>query len=178
MRWKLVIDMFRFQFIKRFTGQKLRSGGWNALGAGSVFRLAGTLEIGYRSSFGRMAYVHVLGSLKIGSHCFINDSVRMVCHDRIELGDNVLIASGVSMYDHDHKSELRAGKLVFEGYTTAPIQIGSNVWIGDKAILLKGVTIGDNTIIGAGSVVTSNIPANCVAAGNPCRKIREINEMQ
>jgi acetyltransferase-like isoleucine patch superfamily enzyme len=177
MRWMVIHDLFRFQFVKLLRGNKLKAGGWNALGPGSVFTLAGSLEVGYRTSFGRLVYVHVLGSVKLGSHCFINDCVRIVCHEHIEMGDNVLIASGVSIYDHDHSSELRSGSLVFEGYTTAPIRIGSNVWIGDKAILLKGVSIGDNTIIGAGSVVTSNIPANCVAAGNPCRKIREINEL-
>ena len=61
-----------------------------------------------------------------------------------------------------------------EGYT--PSRIGNNVWIGGGSIILPGITIGDNTTIGAGSVVTKSIPDNCVAAGNPCRIIRKIEE--
>ena len=59
---------------------------------------------------------------------------------------------------------------------TAPVTIGNNVWIGGGAILLPGVIIGDNTTIGAGSVVTKSIPDNCIAAGNPCRVIRKIED--
>lgn len=57
-----------------------------------------------------------------------------------------------------------------------PVHIGKNCWIGAGAVIMPGVTIGDNTVIGAGSIVTKDIPANVVAAGNPCRIMREINE--
>lgn len=57
-----------------------------------------------------------------------------------------------------------------------PVHIGSNVWIGANAVVLPGVTIGDNTVIGAGSVVTKDIPANVIAVGNPCRVLRPIGE--
>ena len=57
-----------------------------------------------------------------------------------------------------------------------PVHIGRNCWIGAGAIIMPGVTIGDNTVIGAGSIVTKDIPANVVAAGNPCRVMREIND--
>lgn len=57
-----------------------------------------------------------------------------------------------------------------------PIRVGNNVWIGAQVCVLPGVTIGDNTVIGAGSVVNRDIPANVIAAGNPCRVIREITE--
>ncbi|NRW82134.1 acetyltransferase-like isoleucine patch superfamily enzyme [Clostridium beijerinckii] len=57
-----------------------------------------------------------------------------------------------------------------------PVRIGNNVWIGSNAVILPGVTIGDNSVIGAGSVVTHDIPENVVAVGNPCRVLREINE--
>lgn len=59
---------------------------------------------------------------------------------------------------------------------TAPVTIGKNVWIGGGSIILPGVTIGDNTTIGAGSVVSKDIPANCLAVGNPCRVIRQLSE--
>ena len=57
-----------------------------------------------------------------------------------------------------------------------PVHIGRNVWIGAGAVILPGITIGDNSVIGAGSIVTKDIPANCVAYGNPCRVVREIGE--
>ena len=57
-----------------------------------------------------------------------------------------------------------------------PVHIGENVWIGANAVVLPGVTIGDNSVIGAGSVVTKDIPANVIAVGNPCRVLREIGE--
>lgn len=57
---------------------------------------------------------------------------------------------------------------------TAPVTLGNNVWIGGGSIILPGVTIGDNTTIGAGSVVTKDIPANCLAVGNPCRVVRQL----
>ncbi|MBU2488291.1 MAG: acyltransferase, partial [Proteobacteria bacterium] len=58
---------------------------------------------------------------------------------------------------------------------TAPVVIGDNVWIGDHAVVCKGVTIGENSVIGAGSVVTRDIPANCIAAGNPAQPLRELD---
>jgi galactoside O-acetyltransferase len=84
------------------------------------------------------------------------------------LGPNVVIATA----GHPILPELREKALQFN----MPVHIGRNCWLGAGVIVLPGVTIGDNTVIGAGSVVTKDIPANVVAVGNPCKVLREINE--
>lgn len=105
-------------------------------------------------------------SLILGSG-YINSNSQIVCSEKIEIGNNVAIADGVIIRDSDdHNIEI-------EGYEkTKPVKIGNNVWIGQRATILKGVTIGDGSIIAAGSVVTKDIPKNCIAAGVPAKIIR------
>ena len=83
----------------------------------------------------------------------------------VKLGRNVMVGAGVIIGDNDDHPERL-------GTSEAPIVIGDNVFVGMRSIIMKGVTIGDNSIIGAGSMVAKDIPANCVAAGVPCRVIR------
>ena len=89
-------------------------------------------------------------------------------------GDNVFVAPNCGFYTAGHAldAEQRIQGLEY----AYPITIGNNVWIGAQVCVLPGVTIGDNTIIGAGSVVTKSIPANVLAVGNPCRVLRTITE--
>lgn len=124
-------------------------------------------------------------NIHIGSHVSINMNCTFVDCNEITIGDNVLIASNVQIYTAAHPVEL-ADRLVpdwqpgsgtyFCNTYALPVSIGNGCWLGGGVIVLPGVSIGDGTVIGAGSVVTKNIPANCVAAGNPCRIIRQINE--
>jgi acetyltransferase-like isoleucine patch superfamily enzyme len=114
------------------------------------------------------------GKLIIGQNCGINSFSRIIAFERIRLGNNVSIAQFVSILDHDHSTEYEEGKIDFTKFTTKPIEIGSNVWIGDKVSINKGVKIGDNVVIGANSVVTHDIPSNSIAAGIPARVIKEI----
>jgi acetyltransferase-like isoleucine patch superfamily enzyme len=101
-----------------------------------------------------------------GHHCTIG--VR----DLIQIGEDSLIAELVSIRDHDHRFDRLDIPVREQGTVSAPVKIGRNVWIGCKATVLKGVTIGDNAIIGANSVVTRDIPANAIAVGAPARVIR------
>ena len=108
-------------------------------------------------------------SLKIGSNCGFS-GVAIWCFKSITIGNNVRVGANVTIMDGDaHQDDPRAGK-------NSPVVIGDYVWVGSNALILKGVTIGRNSLIGAGSVVTKNIPANVVAAGNPCRVIRSLEE--
>lgn len=94
----------------------------------------------------------------------------------ISIGDNTLIGGNVKILDNDfHPVEAKVRRATpHEHIKMAPIVIGENVFIGCNALILKGVTIGDNSVIGAGSVVNKDIPANCVAAGNPAKIIKMI----
>lgn len=113
-----------------------------------------------------------------GNNIFVGDrfwaNVNLVIIDcaRVTIGNNVFIGPNVGIYTAGHAEDpaVRAA-----GYEYAsPIAIGDNVWIGGHVCILPGVTIGNNTIIGAGSVVTHDIPEDCVAVGNPCRVRRKI----
>lgn len=84
----------------------------------------------------------------------------------VKIGRNVMVGAGVIIGDNDDHPERL-------GTSEAPIIIGDNVFIGMRCIVMKGVTIGDNAVIGAGSIVTKDIPANCIAAGVPCKVIKQ-----
>lgn len=107
-----------------------------------------------------------------GNGVYINYGVMILDVCEVHIGNHVLIAPGVQIIAATHPTdpkERASGKEY-----GAPVTIGDNVWIGAGAIICPGVTIGDNTTIGAGSVVTKDVPANCVAAGSPCKVIKTI----
>lgn len=106
-------------------------------------------------------------TLELGSG-FFNSNVKVRCKDRIKIGNNVAISHDVTIMDSD------AHQVKYDGYKiTNPIEIGNNVWIGSKALILKGVKIGDGAIIAAGSVVTKDVPANSMVAGVPAKVIKQ-----
>jgi exopolysaccharide biosynthesis protein, acetyltransferase len=100
------------------------------------------------------------GKLILHDGVFINNSCSFNCMERIEIGAGTMMGEGVRFYDHDHV--YTAEKIEKWQWTTAPIRVGRNCWIGSNVTILKGVTIGDNTIIGAGCLVHNDIPANSV----------------
>lgn len=112
-------------------------------------------------------------NITIGAHTFINyDSIMLDCA-AITIGDYVSIGPRVQLLTAWHPVDDHEARQA--GWEAAsPITIGNNTWIGAGALLCPGVIVGDNAVIGAGSVVTKNISAHVVAAGNPCRVIREI----
>ena len=100
------------------------------------------------------------GKLILHDGVFINNSCSFNCMERIEVGNGTMMGEGVRFYDHDHV--YTAEKIEKWQWTTAPIKVGKDCWIGSNVTILKGVTIGDNTIIGAGCIVRKDIPANSV----------------
>ena len=117
-------------------------------------------------------YVEGGASLTIGNDVGMS-STRMWIHDSIKIGDHVKIGGCVLMADTDaHPIDFNVRRSSNKGTKSAPIVIEDDVWIGAHCIILKGVTIGARSIIGAGSIVTKSIPADCVAAGNPCKVIK------
>ncbi len=115
------------------------------------------------------------GKLTIGNRFGINKYSRIVAHEKIEIGDYVTIGQMVSILDHDHKYSMKDNKLSLDDYTTAPIKIGNNIWIGDKCTILKGVTIGDNVVLGANTLVNKDVPSGTVVAGVPFKVIKKIS---
>lgn len=120
----------------------------------------------------------------LGNDVIIGINCTFVDNAEIRIGNRVLIASNVQFYTSSHpvlpQERLvpdwkEKGTTFFRTYAR-PIEIKDNVWIGGGSIILAGVTIGENSVIGAGSVVTRSIPANSVAVGNPCRVIRTFEE--
>ena len=112
------------------------------------------------------------GYIEAGENCFIGNDCSFIDGGGIFIGNNVMIAPRVVLATATHPidAQLRLTKLT----KCAPIVIEDNVWIGANSTVLGGVTIGANSIIGAGSVVTHDIPSNCVAVGNPCKVIKTL----
>lgn len=111
-------------------------------------------------------------NIEIGENFYANVNCVILDGAKVTFGNNVFIAPNCGFYTAGHPLDVAQRNQGLE--YAYPITIGNNVWIGAQACILPGVTIGDNTVIGAGSVVTKDIPANVVAAGNPCRVIRKI----
>ena len=115
-----------------------------------------------------------------GRHChlgkgvYANFNLTLVDDTHIYIGDHTMIGPNVTIATAGHPKLPRLREAAYQ--YNFPVHIGRNCWIGACALILPGVTIGDNTVIGAGSVVTKDIPANVVAVGNPCRVMREIGE--
>ncbi len=112
------------------------------------------------------------GLIEIGNYALICPGVRIQAATRISIGNGVMMAQRAYITDSDWHGIYDRCMPVGQ---TRPVVIGDNVWIGDNALVCKGVTIGDNSIIGAGAVVSKDIPANCIAAGNPARVVKKLD---
>ncbi len=110
--------------------------------------------------------------IELGDNFFANYNFIVLDGNYVKIGDNVWIAPNVGIYAAGHPLDMeeRIGGLEY----AFPVTIGDNVWIGGHTVIIGGVTIGKNSVIGAGSVVTRDIPEGVVAYGNPCRVIRKI----
>lgn len=125
---------------------------------------------GDKAFFEDNIYIGNCNNLFIGKNCQINENVFL---QSVKIGDNSLIAPNVSILSKSHEYIRNDTPIIDQGdKDDKPVIIGSNCWIGRSVIILPGVKIGDNSIIGAGSIVTKNIAANVVAAGNPCKTIK------
>ncbi len=125
------------------------------------------IEPPFHSNWGGK-HVHLGKNVYFNFNATLVDDTHIYIGNYTMLGPNVVIATA----GHPILPELREKALQYN----LPVHIGKNCWLGAGVIVLPGVTIGDNTVIGAGSVVTKDIPANVVAVGNPCKVLREISE--
>ena len=112
------------------------------------------------------------GRIQIGDYCLLAPGVEITSAVGIHIGHNSMIAAGCVLSDSDWHGLYNR---VRPFRCTQPITLKDNVWLGARTIVCKGVTIGENSVVGAGSVVTRSIPDNCVAAGNPAKVVKTLN---
>lgn len=136
--------------LRRFLCKKIfKSVGHNVIvGAKVNFGSGQDVEIGSNSNIGRGSWI-------------ARDTV---------MGANLMTGPEIIILSYNHETKLNGIPFNEQGYTSRlPVRIGNNVWIGSRAILLPGVTVGDNVVIGAGAVVPKDVPSNCIAVGNPAK---------
>lgn len=142
------------------------------------------IDFGINLTTGRRCRFDINGDhegkiLTFGSNVNIGDDVRISCVQKIDIGSNVLMGSKILIIDNSHgsysgiKQSLPQTPPNSRELFSAPVSIGDNSWIGEQVIILPGVHIGSGCIVGAGSVVTKNVPDNCIVAGNPARVIKK-----
>ncbi len=166
----------------------------NQLGTGSLLscrierrKKGGVISIGEGSVISGFLITETENSrIEIGNNVFIGGKTILDCVEHIVIEDDVLISYGCLLADSDNHSlryEIRkhdladwrnGGEHDWSSTRTKPVRLKKGVWIGARAIILKGVTIGEGAVIGAGAVVTHDIPSYTIAAGNPARVIREL----
>ena len=180
-------NMFYTLWVSQFigeVGEKIRFERPLLLQGGGQRRI----KIGSHTSFGHHCVLgcwehygeneHYEPEIIIGDHCSIGEYCHFTAINKITIGDGLLTGRFVYIGDNAH------GGLSREEANTPPakrhltskgeIKIGRNVWIGDKVSIFSGVTIGDNVIIGAGSIVTHDVPSNCMVAGMPAKMLKEL----
>ena len=180
-------SIFRDYIYSKWIGRKFRS--QNLSFKRSVNLLLGTkyFNIGNNSSFGKFSVITAWDKYEgelfnpevyIGQNCNFGDYLHLTCINKIAIGEGVLTGRWVTITDNGHGEtdfdNLSIQPVKRKLYSKGPVIIGNNVWIGDKATILPGVTIGDGAVIAANSVVTKDIPPFSVAAGNPAHIIKTI----
>lgn len=124
------------------------------------------IEPDFRCEFGK--------NIVIEDNVYINFGCVILDCAKVEIGANTLIGPNVGIYPVNHA--LDAEERIHGGCCGKPVTIGKNVWLGGDVKILAGVTVGDNTVIGTGSIVTKDIPSGVVAVGNPCKVVRKITD--
>ena len=146
----------------------------------SVFHMqlyvkSGKIKIGKNFLLKQGAYIAAVngGKISIGDNVSINKNSILVCHDSVSIGNNCAVGPNVLFYDHDHKFGENG---IDAGFKTAPIVIENNCWIGAGVIILRGTTIGEGSVIGAGCVVKGDIPPHSLVTSNRELNITPINK--
>ena len=173
--WKL-LAVSRFYICRLYFYKKFKANGISAFGKNLRMLINPGGEICFRGRVIAADEVELQssGKLTIGANTTINRYSRIVAFEQIEMGDNVMLAQFVTIVDHDHKFSSSDNGLAFDGYETKPVRIGNNVWVGEKASILKGCTVGDNVIIAAHSLVNKDVPPNSVVGGVPAKVLKTI----
>lgn len=160
----IIYNILRFGFLKCLHGKKIQVNGIQRISPLCSIKLfgKGSVVIGRNAEFA--AYcdheVHGNGKLIIGNKVYMNRYCMISAHNQVSIGDNCLFGPGVKIFDNNHTYNPETG--VSTDLNTAPIRIGKNCWIASNVVILKGATIGDNCVIGAGCIIHGNIPSGSV----------------
>ncbi|WP_169546200.1 acyltransferase [Sneathiella aquimaris] len=167
-------------FSSLFRGRRFAQFGAGSY-VGKPFLLSGldAVKVGRKVTIWKMARIEALKTspssivLNIGDETVIHPFVHIAAAHSVEIGTECLFASGVYISDHDHNwQDVNTPTLKKPGLTVGAVKIGNGVWLGERAMILKGVTIGEGSVIAAGSVVSKDIPARCVAGGVPAKVLK------
>lgn len=144
------------------------------LGPGVRLRIGATASVvvGDRCVIDEGTVIECRGRLSVGERTVVGHHCTFAVAEEVSIGSDCLIAELVSIRDHDHAFEQTDIPVLDQGQRVAPVRIGRNVWLGAKVTVTRGVTIGDDTVVGANSVVTRDLPAGVVAVGAPARVVR------
>lgn len=167
---RVAVDRMRATIL-RLRGARI--GDRSRVGSHVRVRRPSTLALGSRVEVEHDVFFKIVGDdarLTVGDYTFIGNGTQFDIVEALEIGAHTLIAPGVFITDHAHRKDkgLRIGE---QGTTAAPVVVGSDVWIGTRAVILPGVTIGDGAVVGAGAVVTKSVEAGAIVAGVPARQI-------
>ena len=170
-----ILARFLWRRLLTAAGHRWRTDGMVFLGPRLQLQIGRTGEI----SFGRFVWIGAgtkirchEGRVEIGAKTVLGQECTISAYQRVRIGEQCVVADRAMFIDFDHVVDDPEQPVRLQGIYKRDVIVGSNVWIGYGAQILRGVRIGDNAIIGSGSVVTRDIPANAVAAGSPARVVR------
>jgi acetyltransferase-like isoleucine patch superfamily enzyme len=173
---RLIVRLFRRRYLTRVGRRGLRTDGLAFIGPGVVLEIGKTarIELGRWSWVGHGTKIRAHeGVVSDGAKTVMGQECTISAFQRVSIGRECVIADRVMMIDFDHGVVEVERPIRQQGIYKRDVRIGNNVWIGYGACILRGVTVGDNSIIGTNAVVTKDVPANSVVAGVPARVIRK-----
>jgi acetyltransferase-like isoleucine patch superfamily enzyme len=171
---RLLVRLARRRYLHP-TGRRLRTDGIAFIGPRVVLQIGrrGRIELGRWSWLGHGTKIRCHeGLVSIGAKTVLGQECTISAYQQISIGRECVIADRVMLIDFDHGVVEVERPIRLQGIYKRDVNVGNNVWIGYGACILRGVTVGDNAIIGTSSVVTKDVPANAVVAGMPARVIR------
>jgi acetyltransferase-like isoleucine patch superfamily enzyme len=179
LTWGYARLALRLGWLKLRFGRRLKTDGFAFVGPGVTFEIGrdATLHLGRWSWIGHGSKIRVHeGEVRIGAKSVVGQECTISAFQHVSIGRECVIADRVMLIDFDHGVVEVDRPIRLQGIYKRDVRVGNNVWIGYGACILRGVTVGDNAVIGTAAVVTKDVPANAIVGGVPARIIRMRDE--